>query len=165
MDGNMENIDSMGILQYNFLLQKNDKVKLATANESKIVETAHILRAIADVGLEVTQQIGIVKEKERALKGVCSVRQCFSSCLRKVFATLDLVLDWYERSTKNVGEKKNDDEIQTQDNTDGEQSNAAVQYQKKEGVLRGLYWITGSYTRVPKLSIYIMKIYQSFKIA
>jgi hypothetical protein len=140
----------------NLPLGAKEKFGAAIANEKLIREIATMLQSLADFGVEVEQEERNTEAKQRReFKRRVSVKDYFSSCLKKVFETLDIVLDWLEQSTaKNAkDEKRNSDKIQarlhgdktdgeTKDNVDGKQPNTD-EYQKKEGVLRGLYHITG----------------------
>ena len=134
-------------------LGRSEKFWPAMANEKQILETAHILRSLGDLDVEVGRSVS-KGEEGRELR--VSVKKYCLSGLKKVFQTLDKVLDWLERSTKNANdemEKKSHDKTQpypqgdktdgkNKDNVGGKQPKTDV-YQKKESVLRGLYHITG----------------------
>ena len=110
-------------------LGKNERLGAAIANERSITETAQILRCLGDFNLEEKP------EKRRQSEQHIPVKEHFSSCLKKIIETLDIVLNWLEQSamkSKNETEKQNEDKEQNPD-----------EYQKKENVLRGLYHITG----------------------
>ena len=150
--------DFAGNLPRRLPLGKTENFWLAIANEKSILETAHILQSLGDFSVEVEQNVreAEAEERQRELKRRVSVKEFFSSSLKKVFETLDIILDWLERSAKNAKDEKkktNDktqprlhgdktDAAETKDNVDGKQPNTD-EYQKKEGVLRGLYHITG----------------------
>jgi ElaB/YqjD/DUF883 family membrane-anchored ribosome-binding protein len=150
--------DFAGNLPRRLPLGRTAKFWLGIANEKSILETAHILQSLGDFSVEVEQNVreAEAEERRRELKRRVSVKEFFSSSLKKVFETLDIILDWLERSARNAKDEKkktNDktqprlhgdktDAAETKDNVDGKQPNTD-EYQKKEGVLRGLYHITG----------------------
>lgn len=113
-------------------LSKNGRFGAAIANEKYIMETAMMLRFLGDYDLEVTRE----KPEKKGQSGQhISVKEHFLSCLKKIMETLDIVLNWLEQSakkSKNEKEKRNEGKEQNPDEN-----------QKKESVLRGLYYITG----------------------
>jgi hypothetical protein len=140
-------------------INEDQRFGTAIANERLILEIARILKSVGDFNVEVEQEVrnAEAEGRRRELKRRVSVKDYFSSCLKKVFDTLDVVLDWLEQSAKNAKdeiEKKREDKIQpcsqgdktdgeSKDHVDGKQESCDELYQKKEGVLRGLYHITG----------------------
>ncbi len=80
-------------------LGRSEKFWPAMANEKQILETAHILRSLGDLDVEVGRSV-FKAEEGRELR--VSVKKYCLSGLKKVFQTLDMMLDWLERSTKNA---------------------------------------------------------------
>ncbi|XP_028398248.1 uncharacterized protein LOC114521874 [Dendronephthya gigantea] len=131
--------------------KKGEKFGLALAKKKRIIEIAQMLQAIADFGVEAEQE-SLVEEQtaERKLRRQVSVRTYFSSCLGKVFETLDIVLVWLEQSSKQLKDERSQARLQTDEtdagteDCDDSQTKAFCDYnEKREGVLRGLYHITG----------------------
>ena len=104
----------------------------AISNQKLIKETALVLRSLGD--LEVTELEEPEKSREPG-QHTGSAKEHFTNCLKKIIETLDIVLEWLERSarkSRNETEKKNENKKQNPDDC-----------QKKESVLRGLFHITG----------------------
>ena len=95
----------------------------ALANEKLILQVARMLKTIGDFHIEVDQKIRI-DDKRQLTQRQLSLKEYFSSALKNVFHTVDVVLQWLEYSGKNAAQD--------------------VELKKKEGVLRGLYHITGN---------------------
>ena len=134
-------------------IDQDERFGTAIANEKFILEIARILKSVGDFNVEIKQQERNAKAETRELKRQVSVKDYFSNCLSKVFETLDIVLEWLEQSAKSAKDemaKNHEEEMQSRlegDKTDGKNSvdgkQNADKYGKKEGVLRGLYHITG----------------------
>ena len=139
-------------------LGRNDHFGIAIANTRSILETARILKSFGD--LEIEQQIA---ENRRKFKRHIFLKEYFSTAsLTKILQTLDFALEWLEQSTK----KSIDDEAGKQnsetnrpiypvDQTDtgstvvaGDQQQDPDQYQKKESVLRGLFYVISKHCRL-----------------
>ena len=136
-------------------LGRKDHFGTAIANKKFILEIAQMLKSLGDV--EIEQQIA---EERKKLKRHISLKEYFSTAsLTKILQTLDFALEWLEQSTK----KSIDDEAGKQnsetnrpilrvDQTDtgstviaGDQQQDRDQYQKKESVLRGLFYVIGKH--------------------
>lgn len=133
-----------------------DQFGTAIANKKFILEIAHMLKSFGDV------EVGKIAEERRKLKRHISLKEYFSTAsLTKILQTLDFALEWFEQSAK----KSIDDEASKQnaettrsippvDQTDtgstvvagvGDQQQNPDEYQKKESVLRGLFYVIGKY--------------------
>ena len=127
----------------------------AIANKEYIVELAKLLRSLGDLYVEVQLQTAA---DPRKLRRRISVKEYFSTSLKKVFETLDIVLVWLEQTAKKSQDANEQNSETTRpispvDQTDtgltvvaGDQQRNPDQYQKKESVLRGLYHIIGKKT-------------------
>ena len=129
----------------------------AIANEQYIVQLAKLLRSLGDLHVEVQLQKAA---DPRKLRRRISVKEYFSTSLKKVFETLDIVLVWLEQTAKKSQEADEQNSETTRpispvDETDTGQTVVADdrqrsrdEYQKKESVLRGLYHIIGKTPRI-----------------
>jgi ElaB/YqjD/DUF883 family membrane-anchored ribosome-binding protein len=133
-------------------MDEDKRFGTAIANERLILEMARILKSLGDFDVEIKQDELKAEAEARALKRRVSVKDYFSTCLTKVLETLDIVLNWLEQSAKNakdeMAEKREDAQSRLQgEQTDGGKSNVdgkpKDELEKKEGVLRGLYHLTG----------------------
>ena len=135
-------------------LGRNDEFG-ATANKKAILEAGKLLQSLADYEIEAEQLVRRKTEVEERRKNV-SVKVLFSktaNCAKKLVKTLGIVLDSLEESCGKAQDVKSNDQThpvpqrdkidgETREIVGGEQQNTP-QYQKREGVLRGLFHIAG----------------------
>ena len=150
---NTKDFDKDQAIELPLDIDQDERFGTAIANEQLILKIARILKSVGDFNVEIKQQERNAKAETRELTRQVSIKDYFSNCLSKVFETLDIVLEWLEQSAKNGKDelaKEREEEIQSRlegDKTDGKSSvdgkQNADKYGKKEGVLRGLYHITG----------------------
>ena len=153
-DVGIDTNDFIGSAPRRLPLGGKEKFGFAIANEESILESAHMLRALGDLDLEQDVCEAEAEQRRRELKRRVYDKNYFPSCAKKVLKTLNTVLDWLEQSAKDLKDKmkkpKRHDNIdgETKDNVDGKQPNSYEYPSKKEGVLRGLYHITGNYNKI-----------------
>ena len=122
----------------------------ATTQQKLIREVGRILQSLGEI-VEVEEE----EKKESQQQQPVSVKDYILSSTKTLFETLGIILDWLEQSTENAKEemkKETSDKKQLEDKTDGENKDnvdgkekAVSELQKKEGVLRGLFHITGKF--------------------
>ena len=135
---------------------KGEKFGAAYANKKRIIKIAQLLQAIADYDVEAKQESLQEETADRKLKRQVSMKDYLPSCLGKVIKTLDIVLVWLEQSAKHLQDEiakkkgvKSRPRPQTDETDAGTEERVdirteIIEYQeKREGVLRGLYHITG----------------------
>ena len=142
----------------------SDELFPAIVNQNRIVELAHLLKSIGDLGVEVKQVKLRRAEDRRKLERRISVKDHFSRSFKKVLETLDIVLEWLEQSAKkSINEAGTADTTQplppvVVDQTDtgatDQQQPNPDEFQKKESVLRGLYHIIGKTSHYINESLY-----------
>jgi hypothetical protein len=145
-DVGIDTNDFAGNLPRRLPLGEKEKFGFANVNQKSILESAHILQAIGDIDLEVEAE----QRRRESIKRRVHAKNYLPSCAKKVLKTLNTVLDWLERSAKDLKDKlkkpKLHDNIdgETKDNVDGKQPHSYEYPSKKEDVLRGLYHIIGN---------------------
>ena len=131
----------------------------AIANKRFILEIAQMLKSLGDLDVEVEPQKA---EESRKLKRHISLKEYFQSAsLTKVLHTLNIALEWLERSSKKCtnDETKGQNSDTAQQLTPVDQTDAGAtvagnqqpnpdEYQKKENVLRGLIYVIGKTSRI-----------------
>ena len=133
-------------------LGRKDHFGTAIANKKFILEIAQMLKSFGDVEIEQ------IAEERKKLKRHISLKEYFSTAsLTKILQTLDFALEWFEQSAKkSIDDKAGKQNSETTrpilpvDQTDtgstvvaGDQDRD--QYQKKESVLRGLFYVIGKH--------------------